>query len=83
MAVDRHAADYVHTFDFGGLLDDLARVVQHLLSDAELLTILGHLLRLSLGCRHPFEFLHAAARAPGAVGEALHPAGRFFMELVD
>ena len=32
---------------------------------------------------HPFDFLHAAASAAGAIGESLHPVGKFLMETLD
>ncbi len=81
--VDRHAPEHVDAPDLGGLVDDLARAFQHLPGDAEECAILGHLLGVPLSGRHAFEFLHAAARATSAVGEALHAAGQCFMEFVD
>jgi len=81
--VNHHAAEHIDTLDLGGLFDDLARAFQHLPGDAEQFAVLGLLLRVPLRGRHPFEFLHAAARAARAMGEALHSAGQLLMEFVD
>jgi hypothetical protein len=81
--LNHQSARHIDLLALGGLGHDLARVLEHLLGDAEQLAVLGLLLALPLRGGHPFQFLHAAPRAPGAVGETLHAARQFLMESVD
>src|SRR4029077_13213400 len=73
----------IYPFDPGGLLYYLASVFQNLPGDAEQFAVFRLLLGVPLLGRHPFECLHAAARATRAIGEALYPAREHLMEILD
>ena len=81
-SITKLASDIDPTDGFG-LFDDLARIFHHLPGDAQQFAVLGFLLLLPLLGGHPFDLLHAAASATGAIGEALHSAGKFVMEFFD
>jgi len=72
---DRHPAGRDTLDHLAGFLDDRMRVVQHLPGNAKECTVLGYLLRVSLGGRQVFEFLHAATRATGAMVKPCAPRG--------